>query len=558
MLSGTSLSKRARSSQFAFIAPCLFHFSSQSSFQSQFTSAPLCSSFAPSIFQRKTSLTSKVFCLAVRPSHDSYLRFPLRGSSSAIGSLKNIFIAITTGISVFLPRQVIAKQSVITITDQVPNFTLPSQEEALRRDPSQQSILVKTLTGAKKIAPVVLVTGASIWALNAVYKRAQQRRLRDFQEQLRSSSYEAFGSSSLFEGKPASESPNTPSKPPQKQNRFKFRSRDDSSYDGEDISSQVKLDIFQVKDTKKVQEATSQVYEGIEDAVPTSALERAIDDFIAGDSSADASTRKAVLAQISEARQASGLSEGAFRSLTEAYISRTISAKLDRAVASLRFDESESLRNLSSAVRIIDDAEDIDKSLRLNYNGIHRGNDAEKEELYRRYAVHCFTDQEQLEVEILRLQKLQNLLKIDQRRSEALLADVSKVMFQVAVSAAMMDGEGKGANMDSVKGLYESFSNLVDEGSAESITSEVAVMRIMYALQMLLQQEGSLKDVEGFGKMCQELGVDIDELISRVGVLEKTMGADATQFVDELREIVKAAGEEYPDSSQGQKPAASE
>eukprot|EP00178_Gracilaria_changii_P013725 TRINITY_DN386_c0_g4_i1.p1 TRINITY_DN386_c0_g4~~TRINITY_DN386_c0_g4_i1.p1 ORF type:complete len:632 (+),score=85.09 TRINITY_DN386_c0_g4_i1:247-1896(+) len=541
--------RRACSSPASFIAPCLLSSSNRYTFNGRYPYVP----------QRNAVQHTNVFCVAESPNHGSRSRAPLSGPPQAFNAFKNVFIAFTAGLTVLLPRQTIAKQSVITITDQVPNFTLPSQEEALRRDHSQQNILVNTLNGVKKVAPTVLITGASIWALNAVYKRAQQRRLRDFQEQLRSSSYEAFGSSSLFQGNSDSHGPTPLSKPPQKQNRFKFRNRTDSSFAGqEDMSSQVKLDIFQTKDTENTKKAANEVYEGIEDAVPTSALERAIEEYIASDFSKDADARKTALSEVSEARQASGLSDRAFRSVAEAYISRALSAKLDRAIASFSFDESEGLRSLCFAVKIIDDAEDIDRSLKLTYNGIHRGNEAEKEDLYRRYAVHCFTDQEQLEREISRLQKLQNLLKIDQRRSEALMADVSKVMFQVAVSAAMMDGEGKDANMDSVKGLYESFSKLVDEGSAESITSEVAVMRIMYALQMLLQQEGSLKDVEGFGKMCKELGVDIDELISRVGVLEKTLGTDATQFVDELREIVKAAGEDYVDNSQGQKASASE
>ncbi|CAN8070695.1 unnamed protein product [Agarophyton chilense] len=555
MLSEARYSKRVRSSHVAFITPFVLTPSCRSLFHGQTPSVRLHSRLTPYVLHRKIKRPLNLVCLAENTRFESNPHSPISHTSTIETVLKNVFIATTAGLTVLMPRQAIAKQSVITITDQVPNFTLPSQEEALRRDPSHQSILVKSLKGAKKVAPVVLVTVASVWALNAVYKRAQQQRLRDFQEQLRSSSYEAFGTDTLSQGNSDSESARKSSSPPQKQNRFKFRKREGRVSEGHDMSSKVKLDIFQSKGAEEAPKVVNQVYEGIQDAVPTSALERAIDIFITGDFSSDTNARKSALAKVLEARQASGLSEGAFRAVAEAYLSRTISAKLDRAVSSLSFDESESLGNLRTAVKVIDDAEDIDKSLKLNYNGINRGNEAEKEDLYRRYAVHCFTDQEKLGVEIARLQKLQNLLKIDQRRSEALLADVSKVMFQVAVSAAMMDGEGKDANMDSVKDLYESFGKLMDEGSADSITSEVAVMRIMYALQMLLQQEGSLKDVEGFGKMCEELGVDIDELISRAGVLEKTMGADATRFVDELREIVKAAGEEPKDGDLGQNAA---
>lgn len=471
--------------------------------------------------------------------------------------LKNALFATAAGLAVFVPRNAIAKQSVITITDQVPNFTLPSQAESLRRESGGQSIVVKTLNGAKKVAPVVLVGVGSAWALKNMYTRVQQQRLKDFQDQLRSSSYEGLNTSLFSKDSDVDQGATTSAYSPQSQARYKFRNVDGRNSD-RNLSSKVKLDIFQTREASMKSNVSNASYEGIVDASPTSPFERAIDEFITKDFTSMPDDRKSALADIANLRDSSGLSGTAARSVAEAYVSRAVSAKIDRAVVSLSFDEVESVRNLIAAVEIMDAAEEIDKAAKLNYIGIHRGKESEKEELYRRYAVHCFTNESKLDVEIMRLQKLQDLLKIDRARSEAILADVSKVMFQVAVSQAMVDGEDKNANMDSVKELYESFGSLVDQDSADSITSEVAVMRIMYALQMLLQQEGSLKDIEKFGQMCQELGVDIDELISRVGVLEKTMGADATQFVDELRDIVKAAGDNQNEVDSAEKTPATD
>lgn len=418
------------------------------------------------------------------------------------------------------------------MTDQVPNFTLPSQEAALN-PVSTNPLLIRTIGLAKRVLPVLGVLVVAVWGLTKLVKRAQEKQLRDFQTQLQS-----FSSMLDLDtdDQQLVDSANMAKQILDPGRKYKFRS-DESAED--DISSKVRLDLFRAGATNAPAKKETLPGIEVEQVVPSSQFETCIADSLTKIEGADQPAKTAAAQQLKEAREGAGLSQAEANAVFSAYVSKVVSMQIDRAAVNIDSDDNELLKNLHQLALTMASASILGPEALLKYVGAHAGQEATRETLYRRYAVFCLSSEERVRDDLQSLDDMQRLLSINDARAETINTDIAKGMFQVAVSAAMADGSMKESDREALSKIKDSFGEFLEDDAADNITSEVAVMRAMYALQQMLQEQGvTADDVKELRKMCKDLGVDIEDMLQNADELGDALGAEAKLFVDNLRKLL--------------------
>lgn len=471
------------------------------------------------------------------------------------GRYKRWAVAAAVALAAQMPAGVLAKdKGVITMTEQVPNFSLVEEKGA------KGSAGGAVLRVVKRGAPVVGGIAVVVWIIAKVVGRARQKQLRDFQAQLKSFSSmldldlesageggrEGSAKSVVDTAKMAKAILERSSK------KYKFRENEDTVETGDDVAAKVQLDLFRSAgesavgaEARRGAAAASQKRVDITDIVAESPFEIAIADALGRVEVGDTAAAKAAVADLAAAREAEGMDEAQAKAAFNNYVSRVVSVQIDRAAVHLDSDDRESLKNLHelaitmSAAQAIARDDDERKPSGLSYVGAHAGEERTREELYRRYAVFCLSSEERVKDDLQSLVDMQTLLSVSDARAETINTEIAKGMFQVAVSAAMADGSLDEGSRDTLDKLKDSFGDFLDGGSADNIMSEVAVMRAMYSLQQLLQEQGvSEEDVKELRKMCKELGVDIDDMLQNADALGDALGPEAKDFVESLRALL--------------------
>lgn len=422
----------------------------------------------------------------------------------------------------------------------------------MHRSRSQNPFLLRVFTIAKRTLPPLAILILAVWAVRKALRTAQERQLRDFQTQLASFSSmldldsnrttnKTDKGAALDSANMAKQVLETSSK------RYKFRA-DSKTEKEDDIESKVRLDLFRAGGSASStatapqpppEAAPDAAKVEIADVLPDSTFETAIAESLRQVETGDDAAKEAAKSSLSSARSAAGLSEGEGAKLFDEYLSRVVSAQIDRAAVNLDSDDRESLRYLHQLAVTMGAAKSLGPEAALKYVGVHAGDEKTREELYRRYAVFCLSSEERVKDDLQSLVDMQTLLSVSDARAETINTEIAKGMFQVAVSAAMADGSLDSGSREALEKLKESFGEFLDGGSADSIMSEVAVMRAMYSLQQLLQEQGvSDDDVKELRKMCKELGVDIDEMLQNADALGDALGPEAKEFVESLRGLL--------------------
>lgn len=433
------------------------------------------------------------------------------------------------------------------MTDQVPNFTLPSQEAAVKGSDGGNPLLAKTLSVAKKVVPPVVAIALGVFAISRLLKKAQERQLRDFQTQLKSFSsmldLDAPADASPADAKSVMGNANMAKQILESSTKkYKFRGDGQSEEEDVNISSKVRLDLFRAGGsggTSPKDEIASTINVEIPDVAPESDYEKAIAQCVSKVENGDDAAKIAAVSALSTALETAGLSELEAKTVFESFLSRVVSAQIDRAALHLDSDDAQSLKNLHEITLTLEAAKTLGPDSILRYEGAHTEHMEIQELLYRRYAVFCLSSEDRVKVDLHSLDDMQRLLSVSDARAETINTEIAKGMFQIAVSAAMADGGLKEEDREALDQLKESFGGLLDGGSADSITSEVAVMRAMYSLQQLLKEQGvTADDVREMRKMCKELGVDIDEMLQSADALGDALGPEAKEFVESLKSIL--------------------
>lgn len=423
------------------------------------------------------------------------------------------------------------------MTDQVPNFTLPSQEAAKSSD-SPHPVLRILTTFTKRVVPPLAVIALVLWLAKRLLQRAQEKQLRDFRAQL-----DSFSSMLDLDGagKDASTKNAVESATMARQmlgtagKKYKFRAENTTEGAEEDLAAKVRLDLFRAGSSGG--EATSDTRDvKIADVVPDGEYENAIAEGLKKVVEGDAEGGKEL---VKEGREKAGLGEVEARVVFEKFVSQVVSRQIDQAALNLDSDDRESLENLNMLAGTMAASRSLGPDVTLKYQGGHASGGKIREELYRRYAVFCLSSEERVRNDLQSLVDMQTLLAVDDARAETINTEIAKGMFQVAVSAAMADGSLDEGSREALNKLKDSFGDLLDGGSADSIMSEVAVMRAMYSLQQLLQEQGVTDDdVKELRRMCSELGVDIDNMLQNADALGDALGPEAKEFVESLRGLL--------------------
>lgn len=476
------------------------------------------------------------------PTLPSTTPIPPLATLSPTRPLRNIATLAALSLTLILPHPALArqKQKTITMTDQVPNFTLPSQT---LQKPAFPTLLLKTL---RRTAPPLFAISLAIYLLSIQFRRAKSRQLRDFQTQLQSLS------SMLDLDTPIQQTPTSPKSPSLEQTRFKFRSDNlptEKSPDPNTLAAKVQLDLFSSKpstkpSTKPISDPTappSRPETPLPTIPPSSDYERAI--LSAVHLASSPPEVPAAQADLKAAREKGGISEAEGVAMIVGYVSRLGTAYVDRAAGVLDADDRECMRVLHALAGLLCGVSAVGAE-GVVYAGVGAEERA-REELYRRYALFCLSSEERVAADLRGLVEIQAFLKVDEKRAEEINTELAKGMFQVAVSAAMADGSLDKESRAALDELRESFGGFLDGGSADSIMSEVAVMRAMYSLQQLLQEQGvSDEDVQELRKMCKELGVDIDEMLKNADALGDALGPEAKEFVESLQGLLAGASDD--------------
>lgn len=187
--------------------------------------------------------------------------------------------------------------------------------------------------------------------------------------------------------------------------------------------------------------------------------------------------------------------------------------------------------------------------LDLTYVGAYKGAPAQQEELYRRYAVWCLSSEQRVSSDVQSLVDMQALLGVSDARAEAINTDIAKGMFDVAVNAAMADGDLDEENRKQLQVLKDSFGELLDGdaaaagggGAAGGVpTDSATALKTMGALQELLKnQQVTAEDVAELRRLCKQMGVDIDDMLASADAMGSQLPAEAKQFVESLRGLLK-------------------
>eukprot|EP00871_Galdieria_phlegrea_P000104 jgi/Galph1/1094/GphlegSOOS_G5865.1 len=173
----------------------------------------------------------------------------------------------------------------------------------------------------------------------------------------------------------------------------------------------------------------------------------------------------------------------------------------------------------------------------FRYGGV--ASEAQQEAVYRLLAIHFFSSESRIKDGMEKLPIVQQYLKISSERFHQLNTEVAKAIFQVAVSNAVSDGKLDDESRQALESLRSSFTNMIDQESAENIISEVGLMRVMYALQQLLkEQKFGDEDIKLLRNMCERLGVDLDGLLKTAEAMGDDMGPQVKNFVEQLQKVV--------------------
>lgn len=461
--------------------------------------------------------------------------------------------ALALALGAAAPR---ARAEPVKLTEQVANFTLPSRESAEQRGASR---LVMRVVGVAKVAvPVGGGIALAAWLISKMLRRAQEKQLRDFQAQLQSfSTMLDLDTAALDSGTATSRADAKDAagmaRDVLQTTRYRFREEGEKEKKEGDVEGKVRLDLFKAAKGEKpdAREGASDLSSAIADIDPADEYEVAVAKCLAEISVAptDAEVVKKAVRNLASVQEAQGVSKESAESAFNLYVGRVVSMQIDRVAVHLDSDDRESLKNLHALASTMTSSQafcrEEGRSPGLQYVGIHQGDKGMKtrEELYRRYAVFCLSSEERIRDDLQSLADMQMLLSVSDSRAELINKEIAKGMFQVAVSAAMADGGLDEGSKDSLEKLKESFGDFLEGGAADSIVSEVAVMRAMYSLQQLLQEQGvSEEDVSELRRMCSELGVDIDEMLQNADALGNVLGPEAKEFVVSLRDLLANGG----------------
>ncbi len=435
----------------------------------------------------------------------------------------------------------------VALTDQVANFTLPSVEQATGS--AGDSLGARAVRVVKTVAPPIAAIAVTAFVLMKLWKGAEERRLRDFKSQLQSLNTMLSLDQDALDKKEEQKK----GAPAVAEQKYRFRETPKVKND-EEVAASVRLDLFRAAGAKpKKVETDAAITEvepkdDFEKAAAACLAEAAVVLETRGTVQNDADVEAAVK-RMTGVGVTVGLKEKQIVSGFTEYASRVVSMHVDRAARHLDSDDAEALKNLHTLARTMGGASLVAQvqgrdTSGLRYIGRHAEDTALRDELYRRYSVFCLSQGTAGTTGLEQLQEMQTLLAVSDTRAETINKEIAKGMFQVAVSAAMADGALDERGRDALEKLKGSFEGFLDGGDADAIMSEVAVMRAMYALQQLLSDSGvEEEDVLKLRRMCADLGVDIDEMMSNADALGTALGPEAKQFVESLTDILREVDE---------------
>ena len=448
----------------------------------------------------------------------------------------------------FMPPPATVLAANVALTDQVANFTLPSVEQSAGGNDSLGARVIRVV---KTVAPPIAAIAVTTFVLMKLWKGAEKRRLRDFKSQLQlldtmvSLDQNALGKKS--DKKNDARAVNEP--------KYRFRETPKADKNDKEAAATVNLDLFRAAGAKPNNTKTTD--SAVSDVKPNNAFEQEVAACLAEAASVietrgtveNDSSVEAAVKRLATAGLAAGLKEKQITSGFTDYASRVVSMHVDRAARHLDSDDAEALKNLHTLARTMGGASLVAQAQGRNTSGLqyigrHTEDTALRDELYRRYSVFCLSQGTAGTAGLEQLQEMQSLLAVSDTRAETINKEIAKGMFQVAVSAAMADGALDERGRDALEKLKGSFEGFLDGGDADAIMSEVAVMRAMYALQQLLSDSGvEEEDVLKLRRMCADLGVDIDEMMSNADALGNALGPEAKQFVESLTDILREVDE---------------
>jgi len=187
------------------------------------------------------------------------------------------------------------------------------------------------------------------------------------------------------------------------------------------------------------------------------------------------------------------------RKIFEHFGSSQVSAVVDRVAQNIHSDDFTALASLSVLAAMLARLGELGQRVfnaptTLKYNGTSL-DEPSKEQLYRRYTVFSLSSEQRLIEDMDSLRTLRAFLDIPPGRAREMDVEMAKAMFQVAVSAVMHEGVmNEEKNMELMR-LQEKFSGVLDRDVAETIMSEVSLMRVLHELQKLLQEQDVSPDV---------------------------------------------------------------
>lgn len=267
---------------------------------------------------------------------------------------------------------------------------------------------------------------------------------------------------------------------------------------------------------------------------------------IASDSSLNDGERKAADV-LSSALNGVNISNSLKSSMTLNVVSRLVSTAVDDVAIALEKRDAHVMAALGALSNTMRAAQVVAPGLMLNYVGNKLCTETSLEDIYRRYAVYCMSTEQRLVEDLESLNQMQRFLDIRESKAKEINVEIANGMYQVAVSAAMASGSVTDEDRRRLDTLKESFGKHLTDTAADLITSEVMVMRTMYALQQLLVQEEDVsdQDVLRLRKMCQDLGGDIEEVVLKADILGNTLGVEVKDFALRLRSAL--LGSKIPD-----------
>ncbi|OSX80380.1 hypothetical protein BU14_0053s0043 [Porphyra umbilicalis] len=287
--------------------------------------------------------------------------------------------------------------------------------------------------------------------------------------------------------------------------------------------------------------------------------------------SSTSSDSSAVASGLRSAIVATGTEVSASRTAFDAYASALVSATIDSAAGDVGNDAKGAtalMDRLAAASAAITRASVLSRvlygdggaaaaaggkdappvPLKLTYVGAYKGAAAQQEELYRRYAVWCLSSEQRVSSDVQSLVDMQTLLGVSDARAEAINTDIAKGMFDVAVNAAMADGDLDEENRKQLQVLKDSFGDLLDGDPAAvaggapgaAPADSATALKTMGALQELLKhQQVTSEDVAELRRLCKQMGVDIDDMLASADAMGSQLPAEAKQFVESLRGLLK-------------------